>query len=124
MARKSAVSRRKHRKKTGLSLKWPISRTNRRNKADLRWKQQICAGKTDLLRKETRDFQHKLQLGFAGHEFAGADGQEGDGEEEADRVCEPDALDAHAAWETENVAGWDSDHEVGDERYPHDGLHV
>ena len=75
-------------------------------------------------RKETRDFQHKLQLGFAGHEFAGADGQEGDGEEEADRVCEPDALDAHAAWETENVAGWDSDQEVGDERYPHDGLHV
>ena len=108
-----------------MSLKWPISRTNRRNKADLRWKQQIiCPGKTDLPRKETRDFQHKLQLGFAGHEFAGADGQEGDGEEEADRVCEPDALDAHAAWETENVAGWDSDQEVGDERYPHDGLHV
>ena len=75
-------------------------------------------------RKETRYFQNKLQLCFAGHEFAGADGEEGDGEEEAYRVCEPDALDAHTAWEAEDVTGRDGDKEVRDERDPHDGLHI
>ena len=74
--------------------------------------------------QETNRFLDKLRLCFAGHEFAGADGEEGDGEEESDRVSEPDTLDAHAAWEAEDVTGWDGDKEVRDERDPHDGLHV
>ena len=70
--------------------------------------------------KARREAASKL----ARHEFAGTEGEEGDGEEESDRVREPDTLDAHAAWEAEDVAGWDCDQEVGGERDPHDGLHI
>lgn len=79
----------------------------------------FCTGLEDV-----SFYKNKLSYTFPVHQPQGAAAEEHDREEEPDGIGHPYTTDAPTARESEEVARGNGDKEIGDERHPHDNLHV